>query len=143
MARTPSETMTGREAQVMDAVWRLGEATAEQVRGALPAPLHDSTVRTLLRVLEGEGLPAPSGPRQDVCVPGGDRAAKAQRRVLRSVLARFFGGSAQDLVLRLIEDERITPEQLAALRGAGPESKGRGKGRSGGQDKAKGRGSQS
>ena len=47
--------MTGREAQVMDAVWRLGEATAEQVRGALPAPLHDSTVRTLLRVLEGKG----------------------------------------------------------------------------------------
>ena len=37
MARTPSETMTGREAQVMDAVWRLGEATAEQVREALPA----------------------------------------------------------------------------------------------------------
>ena len=35
MARTPSETMTGREAQVMDAVWRLGEATAEQVREAL------------------------------------------------------------------------------------------------------------
>ena len=55
MARTPSETMTGREAQVMDAVWRLGEATAEQVREALPAPLHDSTVRTLLRVLESKG----------------------------------------------------------------------------------------
>ena len=41
---------------------------------------------------------------------------KAQRRVLRSVLARFFGGSAEDLVLRLIEDERITPEQLEELR---------------------------
>src|SRR5262245_10108503 len=55
MARTPSETRTGREAEVMDASWRLGELTAEQVRGALPEPLHDSTVRTLLRVLESKG----------------------------------------------------------------------------------------
>ena len=43
---------------------------------------------------------------------------KAQRHALRSVLARFFGGSAEDLVLRLIEDEQITPEQLDELRAA-------------------------
>ena len=55
MARTPAETLTGREAQVMDAVWRLGAGTALQVRQALPATLHDSTVRTLLRVLETKG----------------------------------------------------------------------------------------
>ena len=35
---------------------------------------------------------------------------------MRCVLARLFGGSAEDLVLRLIEDEWITPEQLDALR---------------------------
>ena len=45
---------------------------------------------------------------------------KAQRHALRSVLARFFGGSAEDLVLRLIEDERITPEQLDELRRTAP-----------------------
>ena len=39
----------------MDVIWRLGEATAEQVRGDLPDPLHDSTVRTLLRVLVAKG----------------------------------------------------------------------------------------
>ena len=46
----------------------------------------------------------------------------AQRWVLRGVLARFFGGSAEDLVMRLIEDERITPEQLDELRRAAPET---------------------
>ena len=55
MARRPSETLTGREAEVMDAVWQLGVATAEQVRAALPEPLHDSTVRTLLRILGTKG----------------------------------------------------------------------------------------
>ena len=58
MARPPAETLTGREAQVMDAVWRLVEATADQVREALPEALHDSTVRTLLRVLETKGYVA-------------------------------------------------------------------------------------
>jgi hypothetical protein len=41
------------------------------------------------------------------------------------VLARFFGGSAEDLVLRLIEDETITAEQLDDLRRAAP-TRGRG-----------------
>lgn len=36
MARPLAETLTGREAELMDAIWRLGEATAEQVREALP-----------------------------------------------------------------------------------------------------------
>ena len=54
---------------------------------------------------------------------------KAQRHAMRSVLARFFGGSAEDLVLRLIEDERITPEQLDALRRTAPgRSRGKKKG---------------
>ena len=39
----------------MNVVWRLGEATAEQVRAALPGDPHDSTVRTLLRVMETKG----------------------------------------------------------------------------------------
>ena len=55
MARPPEGTLTGREAQIMDALWQLGEATADQVRETLPEPLHDSTVRTLLRVLESKG----------------------------------------------------------------------------------------
>ena len=56
MARSASESLTKREAQIMDIVWRLGEATAEQVREALPGSLHDSTVRTLIRVLEPRAI---------------------------------------------------------------------------------------
>ena len=115
MARTPSETLTVREAQVMEAIWRLGEATAEQVREALPEPLHDSTVRTLLRVLESKGYAKHEASGKAFVYRAAIEKRKAQRHVLRSVLTRFFGGSAEDLVLRLIEDERITPEQLAEL----------------------------
>ena len=137
MARTPSETLTGREAQVMDAVWRLGEATAEQVRAALSTTLHDSTVRTLLRVLESKGYVGHEARGKSYVYRAVIARGKAQRRVLRSVLARFFGGSAEDLVLRLIEDERITPEQLDELRRGAPPGKERANGASGTKDKAK------
>jgi predicted transcriptional regulator len=136
MARPPAETLTGREAQIMDAIWRLGEATAEQVREAMPEPLHDSTVRTLLRVLESKGYLEHEARGKAYVYRAVVERTKAQRRALGSVLARFFGGSAEDLVLRLIEDERISPEQLDALRRRTPEPRGRrrpGNKRTGGQ----------
>jgi BlaI family transcriptional regulator, penicillinase repressor len=125
MARPPAETLTEREAQVMDTVWQLGEATAEQVRATLPQPLHDSTVRTLLRVLESKGYLRHELRGKTFVYHAAVERKKAQRHALRSVLARFFSGSAEDLVLRLIEDERITPEQLDALRHATPIARGR------------------
>lgn len=123
MSRPRSETLTRRESQIMDAVWRLGQATAEQVRAGLPQPLHDSTVRTLLRVLEDKGYL-----RHDVrgkayvywAVVG---RSKAQGHALGDILARFFGGSAEDLVLRLVEDEHLTAQQLDELRRAVPAPK--------------------
>jgi len=125
MARPPSEILTGREAQIMEVVWRLGVATAEQVREALPQPLHDSTVRTLLRVLETKGYLRHEARGKAFVYRAVIERQKAQRRALRDVLVRFFGGSAEDLVLRLIEDERITPEQLDELRRAAPAARGR------------------
>ena len=116
MARPPSETLTGREAQVMDAVWRLGEATAEQVRAALPQPLHDSTVRTLLRVLESKGYLRHEARGKAFVYRAAIGRQKAQRHALRSLPARFFGGSAEDLVLRLIEDEQIIGSEEGNVR---------------------------
>jgi predicted transcriptional regulator len=37
-------------------------------------------------------------------------------KATRSLLARFFGGSVEALVMRLMEDEELTVEQLAELR---------------------------
>lgn len=120
MGRPPSESLTGREAQVMEVLWRLGEGTAEQVRAGLPEPLHDSTVRTVLRVLEAKGYLAHEARGKAFVYRPTVERGKAQRRALRDLLARFFGGSAEDLVLRLIEDEQITPEQLDELRQSAP-----------------------
>lgn len=116
MPRPPSEMLTEREAQIMDALWRLSEATAEEIRAELPGEPHDSTVRTLLRVLEGKGFVVHETRGKTFIYRAAAARDKVQRKALRSFLARLFGGSAEDLVLRLLEDEQITPEQLAQLR---------------------------
>jgi BlaI family transcriptional regulator, penicillinase repressor len=130
MTRRTSESMTEREAQIMDVVWRLGEATAEQVREALPGSPHDSTVRTLMRVLETKGYLTHEVRGKAYVYRAAVARQKAQRVALRSVLTRFFAGSAEDLVLRLLEDEHLTQEQLDELRQAAP-AKGRRRGHGG------------
>ena len=100
----------------MEALWRLGPATAEQVRAELSDSPHDSTVRTLLRVLESKGYVEHETRGKSYVYRPEMPKEKAQRTAARSFVARLFGGSAEDLVLRLLEDEQITPEQLEEIR---------------------------
>jgi len=116
MSGKTSDLLTEREAQIMDIVWRLGEVTAEQVREALPGTPHDSTVRTLIRVLENKGYLTHEVRGKAYIHRALVGRHKAQKLAVRSVLTRFFAGSAEDLVLRLIEDEHLSQKQLDELR---------------------------
>jgi predicted transcriptional regulator len=115
MARPASELLTARESQIMEVLWSRGRATADEVRAALDDEPHDSTVRTLLRVLKEKGYVKVVGRQPAVYQPGVPRR-KVQQSAARSLLKRFFGGSADQLVLRLLEDEQLTTEQLGQLR---------------------------
>ena len=108
--------LTEREAQIMDVLWKLGTALADEVRAALPGDPHDSTVRTLLRILETKGYVIHDVRGKSYIYRPAVERAQAQRSALRSFLGRLFGGSAEDLVLRLIEDEVLTPAQLEQIR---------------------------
>jgi BlaI family transcriptional regulator, penicillinase repressor len=120
MTRPRTEGLTPREAQIMEALWRLGTATAEQIREAMPDAPHDSTIRTLLRVLETKGQVEHEVRGKAFVYRAAVEQARIQSTALRHVIARFFGGSAENLVLRLIEDERLNAEQLDAIRRAAP-----------------------
>jgi BlaI family transcriptional regulator, penicillinase repressor len=115
MSRPTSEFLTEREAQIMDVLWSAGQATAEKVRLALPDKPHDSTVRTLLRVLKVKGYVRISGRNPASYEPLVSRE-QAQSTATRSLLSRLFQGAAEALVLRLLEDEHMTTEQIAELR---------------------------
>ena len=116
MRRTFTEILTEREAQIMDVLWRRGEALADEIREELPGEPHDSTVRTLLRILETKGFVAHEARGKAFVYRPAVERAQAQRSALRNFLGRLFDGSAESLVLRLIEDEVLTPEQLEQIR---------------------------
>ncbi len=116
MARTSSETLTPREAQIMEVLWNKGAATAEQIRSELPDRPHDSTIRTILRVLKQKGYVRNSTKGKAYVYRPAVKRASAERSAVRSVLQRFFGGSTEALVMRLIEDDQISPEQIEALK---------------------------
>src|SRR5579863_737683 len=100
----------------MDVLWRHGEALAHEVREELPGRPHDSTVRTLLRILETKGYVAHVTRGKSFVYRAAVPRDQAQRGALKSFLGRLFAGSAEDLVLRLIEDEVLTSEQLEQIR---------------------------
>ena len=115
MKRATSNGLTDREAQIMDQLWELGTATAEQIRLALPDKPHDSTVRTLLRILEEKGFVNHKRDGKTFVYRPAVARKSVQQRTLRNVIKQFFSGSPQDLVLRLLEDEKLSADELKDL----------------------------
>ncbi len=115
MARSPAKLLTDREAQLMEVLWNQGPLTAESVRNALPDTPHDSTVRTLLRILKEKGYVRIRGRQPAIYEPIVARK-RVQTKATQSLLARFFSGSVQELVQCLVEDEQLSPGQLQQLR---------------------------
>jgi BlaI family transcriptional regulator, penicillinase repressor len=99
----------------MEILWSHGEATAEQIRDLLPDRPHDSTVRTLLRILESKGYLIRRGPGRPLIYQAVVSRSKAQRTALQRLLGRLFRGSPEALALRLLEDRHLTPAQFEEI----------------------------
>jgi predicted transcriptional regulator len=99
----------------MACLWRSGPATADRIREQLDGCPHDSSVRTLLRVLEAKGYIRHEVAGKAYVYTAAVSRRAAQSRAARGLLDRLFRGSAADLVLRLLEDEEISPEELREL----------------------------
>lgn len=118
MARPKSTLLTERESEIMAVLWELRSASADQVRKKLSGDPHDSTVRTLLRVLVSKGhVVANKDARPTTFQPAVERRMM-RKHVTRDLLKRFFAGSAEDLVLHLLEYERLSSEELKKIQAA-------------------------
>lgn len=115
MAKSKGLGLTERESQIMEVLWTSGPSTADAIRAALPGDPHDSTVRTLLRVMEQKGLVAHRLDKRTYVYSAKVAQNKAQQKAVRGLLKRLFGGSVKNLVLQLLDDEEITPEELERL----------------------------
>lgn len=108
-------TLSRRERQIMDIIYRRGRATAAEVLDDLPDPPSYSAVRAALRLLEEKGdlRHEQDGPRY-VYLPTVPRA-KASASALRHLVRTFFNGSAEQVVNALVEEEKLSPAELDRL----------------------------
>ncbi len=110
-----SLALGGRESEIMGILWRLGPSSADAIRAEMSGDPHDSSVRTVLRVLVEKGHVTYSMRGRSYIYRPRERQATAQRQAVQVLLKRLFGGSAESLVLRLLEDEEISPGELREL----------------------------
>lgn len=105
----------------MDVLWDKGTATVNEVADALPGEpaLAYNTVLTTLRILEQKGHVSHSKAKEGrafVYEPVMGRK-EASTNAVRHLVSRFFGNSADLLVLNLIEDEDLSGNELQRIRG--------------------------
>ncbi len=117
MPSDPYTKLSRRERQIMEIIYRLGQASAQEVLDNLGDPPTYSAVRALLRVLETKKLlrHRQEGPRY-VFVPTVSRS-QARRAALKGLLRNFFGDSYEEMIAALIEDpgSDLTDDELKRL----------------------------
>ncbi len=110
-------SLSRREREIMEVLYRDGEATAGDVLAALPDAPSNSAVRALLRILENKGhiRHVADGTRY-VYLPTLTRD-RASRPALASVLETFFDGSTEKAVAALLDLSKadISDEELDRL----------------------------
>ena len=115
MTKTSTHTsLTRRERQIMDVLYRRGRATAAEVMAELTGEPNYSTVRTQLRVLEDKGhvRHEEEGGRY-IYAPAVPRHA-ARKSALKHLVETFFDGSAEQVVAAVLggEASRLSDEEL-------------------------------
>ena len=116
MARPSSPAPTDAEARVLSVLWQKERATVADVVAALKKKFSYSTVQTILRILEDKGYVSHEKvARAFIYTPRVDKH-QTRRRALRHMAARLFNGSVSLLVLNVLEDDQIDPEELSRLK---------------------------
>jgi predicted transcriptional regulator len=110
-----SISFTPREMDVMSVLWSLGSATVAEVKDRISDPLAYTTVLSVLQTLEEKGYVRHEGegrayryfPLVDWRTAGGSE--------LKRLLRKVFKGSPELLLVQLVQEESLSPEQLRRI----------------------------
>jgi predicted transcriptional regulator len=118
MARPRARDLTERELEVMHVFWEHGEQTAAEARDRLAAAGNDlayTTVATLVRILHEKGFLEQTHPERPFRYRPARTHEEVSGRLLGDVLDRVFRGSREQLLLRLVEQRKLTTAERAML----------------------------
>jgi BlaI family penicillinase repressor len=116
--RSKSPTLTEQELEIMKIVWDRDAATVRDVYEALleKRKVAYTTVMTMMNILEQKGhLRKSQDDRAFVY-----RSTKPRQQVIRGMVREFvnrvFNGSAEPLLLHLVEDRKLSEKDLEEIR---------------------------
>ncbi len=117
MLGTLYQDLSRRERQIMDIVYRLGEATAAKVMDDLPDAPGYSAVRAMLRILEDRGYLKHRQDGQRYVYRAVISREEAQSSALKRVVSTFFEDSVPETVAALLSmSEDLDEDDALRLR---------------------------
>jgi BlaI family transcriptional regulator, penicillinase repressor len=101
----------------MDYIWSHGPVTAEGCREGLATsrPMKDSTIRTVLRRLEEKGYLSHDVQGRTFIYRASDARENVAVKAVKGIIDRFCGGSAEQLVLGMVDNAVLDRKQLERL----------------------------
>ncbi len=126
MARPKTEHLTPLELEIMHVLWETGAANVQTVQQLLKRELAYTTVQTMLNILHRKGkVKRALKDRAYFYKPAVSRRQEVSQH-LADLVERLFGGSAESLVVSLLETKHLTPARLAQLNKLVKEAKEKG-----------------
>ncbi len=101
----------------MDYIWTHGPSTSEACREALASsrPMKDSTIRTVLRRLEEKGYLTHQVEGRTFIYTASDARQSVAVRAVKGIIDRLCGGSAEQLILGMVDSAVLNQKQLQRL----------------------------
>lgn len=113
--RPKSENLTPLELEIMNILWEKGASNVQTVQQNLQRESAYTTVQTMLNVLYRKGkVKRTLKDRAYFYKPAVSRK-QIISQTIGDMVERLFGGSAESLVMSLVETKHITPEKLSEL----------------------------
>jgi predicted transcriptional regulator len=115
-----SITLTEAELRLMKILWERGELAVGELVAAMPegSVLAYNSVLTTIRILEKKGYVRHRQEGRAFIYSPCVAEQEAERSEVRHIMQRFFGNSRERLLLSLLGDDEVTPEELQRLKDA-------------------------
>lgn len=111
--------ITGAELRVLKVLWKRRSATVREVRDHLAAEAGDdsayTTVMTLMNQLANKGALAVDKSRQPFVYTAAVRREQVLADRVKQFVQTVFDGQAGELVLRLVEEAELSPEEIKRI----------------------------
>lgn len=126
MAKRVERKLGDLELQILNVLWAQGPATVRQVLEALPVQPRPAytTVLTMMRLMHEKGYLDRREQGKAHIYQARLKETPTKRNLLRQLVDNAFRGSAEAVVLRLLEDEKLSSKELARIKQLIQEKKG-------------------